>query len=43
MKRLNFNYREESLLSKEKYWYKIHIGECPICGRDQSYRERIYG
>ena len=22
------------------HWYKIYIGECPVCGRDQSYRER---
>lgn len=28
---------------KRKYWYKLYIGECPVCGRDQSYRERVYG
>lgn len=26
-----------------KHWYRLHIGECPVCGRDQSYRERVYG
>lgn len=26
-----------------KYWYKIYYGECPICGRDATYRVRIYG
>ena len=25
-----------------KYWYKYYIGECPICGRDHSYKERQY-
>jgi len=29
--------------TQKKHWYKIHIGECPVCGRDQSYRERVYG
>lgn len=28
---------------KGKYWYKIYVGECPVCGRDASYRERVYG
>ena len=28
---------------KKKYWYRIYVGECPICGRDKSYRERVYG
>jgi hypothetical protein len=27
----------------KEHWYKIYIGECPVCGRDQSYRERVYG
>ena len=25
------------------HWYRIHLGECPVCGSDQSYRERVYG
>jgi hypothetical protein len=25
------------------HWYRLHIGECPVCGRDKSYRERVYG
>lgn len=25
-----------------KYWYKIFLGECPVCGRDASYRVRQY-
>jgi hypothetical protein len=25
------------------YWYLVHVGECPVCGRDQSHRERRYG
>ena len=26
-----------------KYWYKYYIGECPVCGSNHSYKERIYG
>lgn len=26
-----------------RYWYLLHVGECPVCARDQSYRERVYG
>ncbi len=35
----------ESLIMKEKqkYWYKFFIGECPVCGRDASYKVRMYG
>jgi hypothetical protein len=25
------------------HWYRMHVGECPVCGRDASYRERVYG
>jgi len=25
------------------HWYRMHIGECPVCGRDASYRRRVYG
>ena len=25
------------------YWYRMYVGECPACGRDASYRERVYG
>lgn len=25
------------------HWYKMYAGECPVCGRDHSYRERVYG
>lgn len=28
---------------KGTYWYRIYIGECPVCGRNKSYRERVYG
>lgn len=27
----------------EPHWYRQYIGECPVCGRDKSYRERVYG
>lgn len=29
-------------MKSKKYWYKFFIGECPICGRDKSYKERQY-
>jgi hypothetical protein len=27
----------------KKHWYRQYLGECPACGRDKSYRERVYG
>ena len=29
-------------MNSKKYWYRIYIGECPVCGRSKSYRERVY-
>ncbi len=28
---------------RRPYWYRMHYGECPVCGKDRSYRERVYG
>jgi len=28
---------------KKKHWYKQYLGSCPVCGKDKSYRERVYG
>ena len=25
------------------HWYRVYLGECPVCGRNKSYRERVYG
>jgi len=25
------------------HWYRRYIGECPVCGHDKSYKERVYG
>jgi hypothetical protein len=25
------------------HWYRLYVGECPVCGRDRSYRKRVYG
>jgi hypothetical protein len=25
------------------HWYRFHIGECPVCGKDKSFKERVYG
>jgi hypothetical protein len=30
-------------MEKKKYWYRYHVGECPVCGRDKSFKERVYG
>ena len=30
-------------MKKKVYWYRMHYGECPVCGRDASYRECVYG
>lgn len=27
---------------RKPYWVKRYIGECPPCGKDMSYSERIY-
>jgi hypothetical protein len=27
----------------KKHWYKMYYGSCPVCGRDKSSRERVYG
>lgn len=29
--------------ASQKHWYRIYVGECPVCGRDQSCRVRVYG
>lgn len=29
--------------ASKPHWYMIYVGECPVCGRDQGYRERVYG
>lgn len=28
---------------RQAYWYRFWLGECPLCGKDQSYKERVYG
>lgn len=27
----------------ERHWYRLYIGECPVCGRDKSFRIRVAG
>lgn len=27
---------------KRARWYMHYVGECPVCGRDKSYREARY-
>lgn len=26
-----------------RHWYRIAVGECPVCGKDAGYRKRIAG
>lgn len=33
----------ETAMKRRPHWYRQFIGECPVCGRDHSYRERVYG
>jgi thymidine kinase len=28
---------------RRRHWYRHYVGECAVCGRDASYRERVYG
>jgi hypothetical protein len=28
---------------KKPHWYRMYIGECPVCGSDKSYRVRVFG
>ncbi|MGH7178457.1 MAG: hypothetical protein ACREJC_13850 [Tepidisphaeraceae bacterium] len=28
---------------KMRHWYRLHVGECPVCGRAKTRRERVYG
>ncbi len=30
-------------MKKAKIWYLMYVGECPVCGRDKSYRVRGKG
>ena len=25
------------------HWYRWHVGQCPVCMSDKSYRKRVYG
>lgn len=33
----------DSIGRKRPHWYRLHVGECPVCGKDASFRERVYG
>lgn len=26
-----------------KHWYRLHYSECGLCGKQDNYRERVYG
>jgi hypothetical protein len=28
---------------QRQYWYRMHVGECCVCGSNASFRERVYG
>jgi hypothetical protein len=29
-------------MSEQKYWYQTTIYCCPVCGHEDSYKERVY-
>jgi hypothetical protein len=29
--------------NSKPHWYRQYLGECPVCGSDKSYKERVYG
>ena len=29
-------------MKKQKYWYKTTVYYCPLCGRDDTYKERQF-
>jgi hypothetical protein len=35
-------HRDQANRVAKRYWYLWYIGECPVCGKDKSYRERKY-
>ena len=35
--------KPSSRTKTDKFWYRIHVGACPVCRRDRSYRVRVAG
>ena len=35
--------RAAYLAGERRYWYYVHTDYCPVCGKDDTARERIYG
>jgi len=29
-------------MNEVKYWYEFHMSECVLCGRNNSWKERIH-
>ena len=27
----------------KQHWYRQYVGECPVCGRNAGWKERVYG
>lgn len=34
--------KRQSVKQNSKYWYMTYIHECPLCGRSDRWRERMY-
>lgn len=34
---------ERDVKRSEPHWYRVYVGECPVCGRDAGSRERVPG
>ena len=30
-------------MKRRRYWYRVHFYDCPVCGRHETLRERVYG
>lgn len=31
------------MITESRYWYRLTTYYCPICGKGEEYRERVYG
>lgn len=40
--RLELGDPEGDKQGNRRYWTRKHVGECPACGKDVSYKERVY-
>ena len=34
--------KQKNSVERKKYWYEKTVYYCPVCGREDVYRERVY-